>query len=67
MIGALVLDLAPNYTSTMIDGLDETSSRIKSILDELEALSRKLYPGKRFLRLRLKKEEMSNAVGKYAM
>jgi len=51
----------------MIDGLDETSSRIKSILDELEALSRKLYPGKRFLRLRLKKEEMSNAVGKYAM
>lgn len=64
-VGPLVFDSALNYTTSMFMALDEALPRLQKVLVELEGLSRQLYPGERFLRLTLKKEEMRDAVEKY--
>jgi hypothetical protein len=66
-IGPLVFDSALNYTTSMFTALDEALPRLQQILVELEALSRQLYPGERFLRLALKQEKMRNAGKKLRM
>jgi hypothetical protein len=64
-IGALVFDSALNYTTSMFTALDEALPRLQKVFIELEDLSRKLYPGERFLRLKLKEEKMRNALEKF--
>jgi hypothetical protein len=66
-IGSLVFDSALNYTTSMFTALDEALPRIQKVSVELEGLSRQLYPGERFLRFTLKKDEMRDAVEKYSM
>jgi len=66
-IGSLVFDSALNYTTSMFTALEEALPRIQKVSVELEGLSRQLYPGERFLRFTLKKDEMRDAVEKYSM
>ncbi len=66
-IGTLVFDSALNYTTGMFTALDEALPRLQNVLVELEDLSRKLYPGERFLRLKLKKENLHDAIRKFRM
>ena len=66
-IGSLVFDSALNYTTSMLTALEEALPRIQKVSVELEGLSRQLYPGERFLRFTLKKDEMRDAVEKYRL
>jgi hypothetical protein len=66
-IGELVFNSALNYTNGMFVALEETALRLQKVIDELEALSRHIYPGEKFMRFRLKKEEMHDAVKNYRL
>ena len=66
-IDSLVLDSALNYTTSMFTALDEALPRLQNICDELEELSRQLYPKERFLRLTLKQADIRNTEEKFRM
>lgn len=66
-IGSLVFDSALNYTTSMFTALDEALPRLQKIFLELEDLSRQLYPGERFLRLRVKKDKTRHTTDKFRM
>ena len=57
-IGELIFDSAVHYTDSMFEALDKSAIGLHRILDEFRGFSSHLYPGEKFLRFRLKSNNL---------
>ena len=66
-IGDLVFDSALGHTNSMFNALDQSYHGLRGIINELEELSRALYPDEKFLRFKLKKAQILDAPKHYKL
>lgn len=66
-IGELVFDSAVHYTDSMFEALDKAAIGLQRILDEFRGFSSHLYPGEKFLRIRLMSKDHNDSAKSYKM